>query len=299
MKRTDLAIEAHEIWREQNKADTGLSGVMVRDYTADGFKVNRVDILDDEGVRRLNKPAGTYVTFEYRLESHTAPEDFERGVTALAGIIREVLQLREGESVLVAGLGNGEITPDALGPETINNIMVTRHLVEKLPQDFSPLRPVAAISPGVLGTTGIETGAIVKAVSGEGALERVIVVDALASRSLSRLCSTIQIADTGIVPGSGVGNSRYELNKESVGVPVLAIGVPTIVDAATLCADLAQAAGYPIEDAGQLLPHGGGMLVTHKDIDRQIRDVSKLIGYAVNRALHGDLDIKEMDVFLS
>jgi spore protease len=177
--------------------------------------------------------------------------------------------------------------------------MVTRHLVEKLPDEFGSMRRVSVLISGVLGTTGIESADFIKAVVQKLNPDRVLVVDALASRKMSRICRTVQLADTGIVPGSGVGNSRAAINKEMLGVPVTAIGVPTVVDAATLAADLAEQAGAQDLSVDELSQYGGGMIVTPREIDANVADISKLIGYGINRALHKNLSIDDINMFLS
>ena len=205
-----------------------------------------------------------------------------------------MLQLAEKAPVLVVGLGNRAITPDAVGPKTADHTMVTRHLVEREPQHFGMFRPVAALAAGVLGTTGVESGELVHAVVERIHPACVIAVDALAARSVRRLCRTIQIASSGITPGSGVGNARKALNQETLGVPVVALGVPTVVDAATLAADL----------AGDQLPEGAldgapSLIVTPKDIDTHVSDVAKVIGYGINLAVQEGLTVEDVEMFLS
>ena len=204
---------------------------------------------------------------------------------------------RTGEA-LVVGLGNRAITPDAVGPKVHEYTLVTRHLVRQVPEHFGDLRPVASLSAGVLGTTGMESGELVRAVSERLRPACVIAVDALASRSLKRVCRTVQLADTGISPGSGVGNHRAALDEESLGVPVLAIGVPTVVDSATLAADILEESGVEKVDEERLRGEHDAFMVTTRDIDQQVRDLSKVVGYGINWALQ-DLEIEEMNALLS
>ena len=175
----------------------------------------------------------------------------------------------------------------------------TRHLVEQVPEHFGSFRPVAALAAGVLGTTGVESGELVRAVVEKIRPACVVVVDALASRSLSRVCTTVQLADTGIVPGSGVGNARFALNQETLGVPVIAVGVPTVVDAATLASDVLAQAGRDDLDPEALRGAGDGLLVTPRDIDARVADLAKVIGYGINLALQPGLTIADIDLFLS
>ena len=296
--RTDLAMEAHELWRESADETTELLGVEATEQTRGNFKVTTVRITNEDGARELAKPIGNYVTFEFDALLRREENAFRDAVEILAQELREILPLEWGSSVLVAGLGNAAITPDALGPEAIKHVMVTRHLKERVPEHFAAFREVSAIQSGVLGSTGMESADLITAVSRSLRPGAVIVIDALASRSMDRLCRTLQIADTGIVPGSGVGNSRSAINRESLGVPVVAIGVPTVVDAATVLYEMLEEAGIDSRET-EKLRRSGGMIVTPRDIDKSVRDVAKLIGYALNLALHEDLTLEDVDMFLS
>ena len=218
---------------------------------------------------------------------------------ALAAELGALQGLEPGAPALVVGLGNRAITPDNIGPKAADQTMVTRHLVERVPEHFGSFRPVAALAAGVLGTTGMESGELVRAVAETLRPACVIAVDALASRSLRRVCRTIQLADTGITPGSGVGNARAALNAETLGVPVIAVGVPTVVDAATLTCDVLAEAGKGELNPAALQGAGDGLIVTPKDIDTQVHDLAKVIGYGINLALHTGLTIGDVELFLS
>ncbi len=298
-KRTDLAVEAKELWRESADKQTELKGVKSREKDSNGFRVTTVEILDDEGAHALNKPVGSYITIEIDRLIQREDNAFSLGAEALSSEICKLLKLKESDSVLVVGLGNEAITPDAVGPKTAKNTMVTRHLVEKMPEMFGSLRRVSVLVSGVLGTTGIESAEFIKAVTEKLKPDRIIVVDALASRKLARICRTVQLADTGIIPGSGVGNSRAAINSEKLGVPVIAIGVPTVVDAATLAADLAEQAGVKDINPEDMSNYGGAMIVTPKEIDTNVSDISKLVGYGINLALHNSINIDDINMFLS
>lgn len=291
--RTDLACEAHQLWRESAGETTRLKGVRAREGTAEGFPAERVEILDEEGAAAIGKPVGTYLSLDLTACWRREPESFPRAAAAVASLLTSLVP--EEGPVLVAGLGNAAMTADALGPRTAGHLLVTRHLGAVLPM----LRPVAALAAGVLGTTGVESGELAAAVAAAVRPARVVAVDALASRSLSRLCRTVQIADTGIVPGSGVGNARAALNKETLGVPVIAVGVPTVVDAATLCADVLAEAGRPGLDPGALGSGGRGVIVTPREIDSQVADISKVIGYGLSLALQEGLTVDDVEMFLS
>jgi spore protease len=296
-RRTDLAMEARELWRESAGEQTKLPGVIARDYTREGCNITHIHITDEQGERALNKPVGRYITVE--LEGLQSPEGFHDAVEAVAAELTPLLEAARGGHVLAVGLGNRAITPDAIGPAVIEQMMVTRHLVDRLPDMFGSLRPVSALTPGVLGTTGMESAEIIRGVVERTRPGLVLLFDALASRSLSRLCRTLQLADTGITPGSGVGNARAALNQDSLGVPVVAVGVPTVVEAATLLTDLAGEAGLPEVDEQTLKGYTGNLIVTPKDIDKNIEEIARVGAYAANRALHPSLSVDDISAFLA
>ena len=296
-KRTDLAAEQSELYKERTGADP--EGVESANYERDGIVVTKVTVKNELGAAALGKPVGTYVTVELAEMVRREQDGFARAAAAVAAELSGLLNLKEGESVMVAGLGNRSITPDAIGPKAVEYTMVTRHLVERLPETFGSFRKVSAISPGVLGITGVETGEIIKGVLEKTVPDRLVVIDALASRRLSRLCNTIQIADTGITPGSGVGNSRGAVNREALGLPVIAIGVPTVVDAATMAADMMDDVKLPESEKNAVAERFVGMMVTPKEIDAQVADISKLIGYGINLALHEGISLADIDMFVS
>lgn len=233
MRRTDLALEARELWQEQAGKLTALPGVEAGDTFREGILVNTVKVLDQRGEEALGKPRGSYVTLTLEGLSNREEDIFHRAIRAVAGELAALLKdVPANGLVLVAGLGNRAITPDAIGPKVHQNTLITRHLVRQMPEHFGALRPVASLAAEVLGTTGVESGEIVRAVCEKIQPACVVAVDALASRSLKRLCKTVQIADTGITPGSGVGNHRMGLTQDALGAPVIAVGVPTVVDGA-------------------------------------------------------------------
>ena len=229
--RSDLALERKELLRDE------CTGVSSEENHFGDIKITRITVENDEGARRIGKPCGTYTTIELPCISQQSEND-EDARTALSVELSRLLP-KDGP-VLVAGLGNSDITPDALGPKTIEKILATRHISGELSRSIGlgELRPVAAVSPGVLGKTGIETAEILSGIVGRVCPSAVIVIDALASRRLERLGKTVQISNTGIAPGSGVGNRRSEISAASLGVPVISMGVPTVVDALTLAHDI-------------------------------------------------------------
>ena len=291
--RTDLAMEAEALQQENALPE----GVSARRERRGSFFITTVDILNSAGERALSKPRGRYVTLELDAFLRREENAFAEAAQLLADSLRELLKLEKTGNYLVVGLGNRGITPDAVGPDAVDCIMVTRHLTDRMPEDFAAFRPVSAVCSGVLGTTGIESSDLVRAITHQIQPAAVIAIDALASREPQRLCRTIQITDTGIVPGSGVSYARQALNRESLGVPVIAVGVPTVVDAATLTVDLAARAGVDLDSAD--FGEAGSMIVTPRDIDKNVRDVAKLIGYGLNLALHDGLTVEDVDMFLS
>lgn len=297
-RRTDLALEAREI-RVQGAREDRLEGVEFTEDTRQGYPVTAVRITSEEGAQALGKPMGTYITLELTGLKRREQDAFSRAVRALAEELRSLLKLRRGDCALVVGLGNRAITPDHIGPAAVDHTLVTRHLVEQVPSHFGHFRPVAAIAAGVLASTGMESGELVRAVVDRIRPACVIAVDALASRSLHRICSTIQLADTGITPGSGVGNHRLALNRETLGVPVIALGVPTVVDVATLCADVLAEVGKGELEPEALRGAGAGLMVTPRDIDQSAADLAKVIGYGVDLALQDGLTLEDLELFLS
>lgn len=295
-RRTDLALEAQELWKESAEKTTRLPGVRARNRKREGWPITRVEILNDTGAKALGKPVGTYVTVDLTAFRDRREDFFGRAVRALGAELRELLP-QEG-TALVVGLGNRAMTPDAVGPQALDHLLVTRHLLRAMPQQFSGLRPVAAVRTGVLATTGLESAELVQGAAETVHPDFIVAVDALAARRMARVCATVQVSDTGIAPGSGVGNRRMALNQESLGVPVFAVGIPTVVDGATLAADLMEEAGVPELDPEALRGRGQPLMVTPQDIDARVRDLSKVVGYALNWALQG-LDVDEIDALLS
>jgi len=238
--RTDLAVEAREIVSENNGMKE-IPGIKFQTEEEDGMTISRVEVLDMEGARTIGKLPGKYLTFEIPGLRRQDSELQNRVATRFAKEFHaflEQLGIQKEASALVVGLGNWNVTADAIGPMVVENLLITRHLFKLMPDEVDEgYRPVSAISPGVLGITGIETSEIVLGVVQQAKPDFVIAIDALAARSLERVNTTIQVSDTGINPGSGVGNKRKPLNKETLGVPVISVGIPTVVDAATIVHD--------------------------------------------------------------
>ena len=239
--RTDLASERRDIFKKANKLEGNIDGIESEEEKVnDKIKVERVKITNENGEKAIGKPIGNYVTIDVDKLKIATDEEIEKASKVLSNELKKIVDInveKEGE-VLVVGLGNIYVTPDSLGPKVINEIDVTRHIIKYLPQYVEEgTRSIAAISPGVLGTTGIETVEILNGIVEKIHPKMVIVIDALASRNIERISSTIQISDTGIVPGAGVGNTRQEISKNTLGIPVLAIGIPTVVESAVIVND--------------------------------------------------------------
>lgn len=286
--RTDLAVEKSEALGQPLP-----DGVSTGTETVNGLRITRIDVRSAAGAEALGKPQGRYVTVEVPPFKRSA-EIPDETVGTLARELRRLLP-PEG-TVLVAGLGNADITPDALGPKFSSLVFATRHIEPELAAaaGLGELRPVVSLVPGVLGKTGMETGEVLR-----GAVERVqpaavVTVDALAARRLSRLGCTVQMTDTGVTPGSGVGNARAELSRESLGVPVIAVGVPTVVDAATLVCDLSHA-----DADSPLVREGADMMITPREIDLVIERAARMLALAVNKALQPHLSPQDFLLLVS
>ena len=291
-RRTDLALEARELHGEAE-----LPQVESREALTRGFLVNTVRITGPEGAKALGKPEGIYHTLDLAALGRREEDAFPRAVDTLKELLLPLLPPEKGE-VLVVGLGNRAITPDAVGPKAADRTLVTRHLISMAPEHFGDFRPVCALAAGVLGTTGVESGEIVQALCRMLSPRAVVAVDALCARKVERLCATVQLSDTGISPGSGVGNHRFSLDRESLGVPVIALGVPTVVEGVTLCADLLESAGKELDpDTLRDLP-GASLFVTPRDIDQRVEDMSKVVGYALSLALQPELTLKDLQALM-
>ncbi|CCJ34393.1 MULTISPECIES: GPR endopeptidase [Caloramator] len=320
--RTDLAIEAREIYREGSNRE--VPGVAVDvDHKDEDIKITIVKVLDERGARIIGKPIGSYITMEVPKIRHYDAEFHDRLGKSLAKQLAELINLKKDGTVLVVGLGNWNVTPDSLGPKVVSKLFVTRHLKQYMPQYLEEgINPVCAISPGVLGITGIETAEIIQGVVEKVKPDVVIAIDALSSRKMERVVTTIQIGNTGINPGSGVGNRRMELSERTLGIPVIAIGVPTVVDAATLANDTIDLMIDSLikqtsndKDFYNMLknvnkdekyalirqilnPYIGDLMVTPKEIDSLIEDISKVIANAINIAVHPGIELEDINKYI-
>ncbi len=318
-KRTDLALEAHELYQQTEKNEN-VPGVCINIEKSGEITVSRVCITDESGCKALGKPVGNYITIEIPELIHKTEELYEKTVVVLANELEKLVKIDKDGLVLVVGLGNRNITADALGPKVVSQLLVTRHLFELMPEELEDgIRPVCAVSPGVLGITGIETGEILKGVSEKVNPDLIIVIDALASRKLERVSTTIQLSDTGLTPGSGIGNVRMAINEKTMGVPVIAIGVPTVVDAATMANDtidmvIDRLMEQTTKDSDFyvllksldrnekyslineiLSKEYMNLVVTPKEVDEIIEDISEIIANGINATMHSAVSVRDIN----
>ena len=291
--RTDLALEIREKYENDN---VEISGVKIKEeYLSNKkIKVSIVDIVNEHGAYIMQRDMGRYITIENLLGDKGAHLDKEGLKETLVRHLQELTKDIESKKILVVGLGNKDVTPDSLGPLVTEQIFVTRHLIKEYGNDFqeeNKIENIAAIAPGVMGQTGMEAKEIIKAIVNDMDINLVIVIDALAARSVYRLNTTIQLTNTGISPGSGVGNNRKALNSDSLGIPVIAIGVPTVVDAYTIVNDMLEnfmeKQGFNSEEISSFnqeirTENFINMFVTPKDIDEAVKDISRIIADSIN-----------------
>jgi len=306
--RTDMADERKDIYKKANKLDE-IPGIETSENIInDNIKTNIVKITNSDGEKAIGKPIGTYVTVDIKNLKLATDEDINKASDVVKDELKKIIDLHcnNQDEILVVGLGNQFVTPDSLGPKVVSEIDVTKHFIKYTPQFVEEgTRSVCAIAPGVLGTTGIETSEIIKGIVNNVKPKMLIVIDSLASKSIERISSTVQISDTGIVPGGGVGNAREELSQNSIGIPVIAIGVPMVVESAVLvndCLDLfidklqqeAKSNDYlnelkekdNYEEIKESLnPTGYNMIVTPKEVDDLIENMKDVVARAINFAV--------------
>lgn len=282
--RTDLAVEAVET------LSPAAAGVRAEESVREGILCSKIVIENEDVARQLGKKPGNYYTINISSLLRRESETFGATVEAIRSALCEMLVQGESDRcTLVVGLGNRDITPDNVGPLAAKHVLVTRHLKKEAPEDFKMLSPVAVITPGVMGSSGIESADYIRWVCDRLEPKQVITVDALAAGKLERLCRTVQISDTGVTPGSGVGNTRQEISRETLGVPVIAVGVPTVVDIRNLVDG---------NDADTNAKHMQEMIVTPRNIDSEVVAEARLVAYAVNCALHEGLKIEDIDMLV-
>ncbi|MBR4890977.1 MAG: GPR endopeptidase [Clostridia bacterium] len=321
--RTDLAVESHELLIE---AAEELSGVTLSDRLEDDIKITHVEVKDDLASQKLNKPIGNYITLELPDVRYLESNLYETACKKISVEIKNLLKsTNRNKPILIIGLGNRFITSDSLGPAVIDRLMITRHLFSYAPEALTDnIGSVCAIAPGVLGVTGIETSEIINGICEKVDPCAVICVDALAAKSIDRIINTIQICDTGINPGAGVGNNRKEISEKTLGVPVIAVGVPTVVDAATITDDtlnlvidsiLEKSDGenssffnmlnnLDFEERRDLIKASvsekmPNFLTTPKEIDVLIGKSAEIVANGINFALHKDITFEDIEIYVS
>jgi len=313
----DLAVEAHDLLRSER--GTEVSGVIIKKEQKDGIAVTTITITNQKGEQELGRPKGNYITIEAPQIKDKNYLDHRKTAEILAEQLSKLFQFKEDSSVLIVGLGNWQATPDALGPKVVEKIMVTRHLFYYTPEEMEgKMRKVSAISPGVLGLTGIETAEVIRGLVEHVKPDYVIAIDALAAGALERIGTTIQIADTGINPGSGIGNHRKGLNQETLGCKVIAIGVPTVVNAAVIAQKTIEElfgqmesepalANFYNEENEQvffnvmnkaLSPFRDSLMVTPKEVDDLIERSSRIIASALNLSIHPGISQDNYETYL-
>ncbi len=306
--RTDLAVERADIFRKNNNVIDNIDGIEINVEESENVKITNVEVTNENGKEAIGKPVGTYITIDIRNFKDSTDEEIERYADILSVELKKLIDkhVNLSDEILIVGLGNMYVTPDSLGPKVINEIDVTRHILKYMPEVLEEkTRSISAISPGVLGTTGIETLEIITGIVNNIKPKLIIVIDALASRSIERISSSIQISDAGIIPGAGVDNTRKEISEKTLGIPVIAIGIPTVVESAVLvndCLDLfidklqkkSKLNDYlnklKEEDKYEeikeiLIPNGYNMIVTPKEIDELIENMKDVISRGINFAV--------------
>ena len=308
--RTDLALERRDIYNKANNIEKDIDGIEAEEECIDdNITVSRVKVTNEKGEEAIGKKKGNYITIDVKNLKIASEEEIQKTSEVVTSELKKLIEkhITKKDSILVVGLGNIYVTPDSLGPKVINEVDITRHLLEYMPEVLDEsTREVSAISPGVLGTTGIETMEILKGIIDNVKPKLVIIIDALASRNIERISSSVQIADTGIVPGAGVGNARKELTEDNLGVPVIAMGIPTVVEAATIAADSLTLFIKKVQENGNsndflnklqeedkykiikeiLAPEEYNFIVTPKEIDSLIEKMKDIVARGINFAVN-------------
>lgn len=307
--RTDLAIERRDLYRSANNIENEIEGIETeREENNENITTTRVKVTNEKGEQAIGKPIGTYITIDMKNLKIAGNDEIQQASEIVTKELKNLMDKhtnKEGD-ILIVGLGNVYVTPDSLGPKVVKDIDITRHLLRYAPQYLEKdTRPISAIAPGVLGTTGIETMEVIKGIVENIKPKLIIVIDSLASKSIERISSTVQIADTGIVPGAGVGNTRNEISERTLNIPVIAIGVPMVVDAATIASDSIDLFIEKLQNEAQsneylnqlketnkydlireaLIPKDYNLIVTPKEIDELIENMKDVVARGINFAV--------------
>ena len=307
--RTDLAIERRDLYRSANNIENEIEGIETeKEENSENITTTRVKVTNEKGEQAIGKPVGTYITIDMKNLKIAGNDEIQQASEIVTKELKSLIDKhtdKEGD-ILIVGLGNVYVTPDSLGPKVVKDIDITRHLLKYAPQFLEKnARPISAIAPGVLGTTGIETMEVIKGIVENIKPKLIIVIDSLASKSIERISSSVQIADTGIVPGAGVGNKRDEISEKTLNIPVIAIGVPMVVDAATIASDSIDLFIEKLQNEAQsneylnrlretnkydlireaLIPKDYNLIVTPKEIDELIENMKDVIARGINFAI--------------
>ena len=289
--RTDMAVERRDIYKTANKIEDEINGIECEEIKKGDFTITRVKILNKDGEKALQRKIGNYITIDIRKVSNITIEKEEKIIKTFSEELAKIINnhIKKEDEILIVGLGNMNATPDSLGAKVVQNIEITRHIKIYLPNAIDKnTRSVSAITPGVLGTTGIETVEIVKGIVDNIKPKLVIAVDSLCSKNIERINKSIQISDTGIIPGGGVGNKQEELSTETLGIPVIGVGIPTVLDAATIVLEALNVCEvkYNEDDViAKMRLNNFNFIVTPKEIDERIENMSMIISEGINLAL--------------
>lgn len=289
--RTDMAVERRDVYKNANKIEDEINGIECEEEIIDDIKTTRVEITNEEGEKALQRKKGTYITIDIKKVNNISEEKENKIINIFSNELKKIVDkhVSKLDDVLIVGLGNLYSTPDSLGSKVVENTEITRHIKIYLPNAIDKnTRSISAITPGVLGTTGIETVEIVKGIVSNIKPKLVIAIDSLCSKNIERINKSIQISDTGIIPGGGVGNKQEELSIETLGIPVIAIGIPTVLDAATIVIDTLNVCNFKIEEneiIDKMKLNNFNFIVTPKEIDSLIDNMSNIVSEGINMSL--------------
>ena len=289
--RTDMAVERRDLYKNANKIEDEIKGIKCEEEKKDDIRITRVEITDENGEKALQKRKGNYVTIDFKKINNITVEKEQVLIDAFVGELKRIINrhVNRSDEILIVGLGNLYATPDSLGSKVVQNIEITRHIKKYLPNAISKeTRSVSAVTPGVLGTTGIETVEIIKGIVDNIKPKLIIAVDSLCSKNIDRINKSIQISDTGIIPGGGVGNRQEELSEKTLGIPVIGIGVPTVLDAATIVIDTLNACDINVSEneiVNKMQLNDFNFIVTPKEIDSLIDNITNVVSEGINMSL--------------
>lgn len=289
--RTDMAVERRDLYKNANKMGDEINGIECEEDKHNDIKVTRVKITNADGERALQRKIGNYITIDIKKINNISVEKEQEIISVFSKELSNIIQkhIKKDEEILIVGLGNSHATPDSLGAKVVQNIEITRHIKLYLPNAIDKnTRSVSAITPGVLGTTGIETVEIVKGIVDNIKPKLVIAIDSLCSKNIDRINKSIQISDTGIIPGGGVGNKQEELSQATLNIPVIGVGIPTVLDAATIVIDTLNACNISISEneiVDKMKLNNFNFIVTPKEIDSLIDNMSNIVAEGINSSL--------------